>query len=73
MSGMFGGGSNKEAMRLQQQEAERAQRRQLAALASQAAEMDQEKAKASSGKGGSKRGRKLLTYIGGGAGEEMLG
>lgn len=61
MGGMLGGGSkaSKQAQQLQKQEAEAQQRRTLADLARQQAEVDQ----ASAGRTGRKTGSRMLTFM----------
>lgn len=59
ISGIFGGGDDKLA-KMQRQQADAAQRRQLADLAAKQAETD----RAAGVTGSKKRGRSLLTFLG---------
>lgn len=73
MSSLFGGGNgNSAAIELQKKTAAENQRRQLAAVARQSAEIDQARAKAKGG-GRKAQGNRLLTYIGSTSGQATLG
>ncbi|SNZ20943.1 hypothetical protein [Cohaesibacter gelatinilyticus] len=74
MGALFGGGKSKDngAVALQKKTAAENQRRQLAAVAKQSAEIDQARAK-SKGGGRKAQGNRLLTYIGSTSGQSTLG
>lgn len=64
---LFGGG-NSDAEKLAREQAAAQQRTQLASMAGQQAELDQAKATS-----GGRKGRQLLTFLGGGDGNSTLG
>ena len=73
MASLFGGGKKDNgAVELQKKIAAENQRKQIAALAKQSADVDQAKAKAKGG-GRAAKGNRLLTFIGTTGGQSTLG